>query len=261
MSLEINLSGKTAFVTGSTRGIGLGCALKLAEAGCKIIGCARSNKDSKIVKEFLNKIKETGSQAIYFQSNLSQKEDITKLIKNINQINEPLDIVVSNAGRNIFKGINECSEEHWQQNLDLNLTSHWRLAKGLYSKLAKNRGVMIVMGSNHGFSSIKGCAPYSITKTALRGVVQSLALDWGATVRSVGLAPGFIDTPGNQDWFDSFNDPQAERERTVKMHPCGSIGTVEQVGAMVAFLASDYCNFVNGTTILMDGGRSAVLQD
>jgi NAD(P)-dependent dehydrogenase (short-subunit alcohol dehydrogenase family) len=71
----------------------------------------------------------------------------------------------------------------------------------------------------------------------------------------------FIDTPGNQAWFDSFPDPSAERAFTEKRHPVGRIGTPEEVGNLCAFLASPLCGFITGDTLLMDGGRSALMQD
>jgi NAD(P)-dependent dehydrogenase (short-subunit alcohol dehydrogenase family) len=77
----------------------------------------------------------------------------------------------------------------------------------------------------------------------------------------VGIAPGFIDTAGNQTWFDSFPDPAAERARTEKMHPVGRIGTVEEIGALCAFIASPMAGFISGTTLCVDGGRSALMQD
>ena len=75
------------------------------------------------------------------------------------------------------------------------------------------------------------------------------------------MAPGFIDTAGNDTWFDSFPDPEAERRRTIDLHPVKRIGTVEEVGALCVYLVSPYARFISGTTILMDGGRSALMQD
>jgi NAD(P)-dependent dehydrogenase (short-subunit alcohol dehydrogenase family) len=100
-----------------------------------------------------------------------------------------------------------------------------------------------------------------VTKTALTGLVRSQAIEWGPEIRTVGVAPGFIETPGNNKWFESFSDAEAERNRTIKLHPAGKLGSVEEVGAFCAFLASEYAAFMTGTTYLMDGGRSALMQD
>jgi NAD(P)-dependent dehydrogenase (short-subunit alcohol dehydrogenase family) len=173
-----------------------------------------------------------------------------------------LDIVVSNAGRNAFHGASAASEQDWQDCMNLNLASHWRLAKAARPHLEKaGPGVFIVIGSNHAYHTLPGCFPYNVAKSALTGLVQSLAIEWGPSVRVVGVAPGFIDTPGNQAWFDSFPDPSAERALTHSRHPTGRIGTPAEVGNLCAFLASPLAGFITGNTILIDGGRSAVMQD
>jgi NAD(P)-dependent dehydrogenase (short-subunit alcohol dehydrogenase family) len=146
--------------------------------------------------------------------------------------------------------------------MNLNLASHWRLARAAYPHLKKSAsGIFMVMASNHAYRTIRGCFPYSVAKTALTGLVRALAIDWSPDVRAVGIAPGFIDTPGNQRWFDSFPDPTAERKRTEKRHLVNRLGQPDEIGALCAFLASGHAGFINGNTILADGGRGALLQD
>ena len=91
--------------------------------------------------------------------------------------------------------------------------------------------------------------------------MRALALEWAPGIRTVGIAPGFIDTAGNQTWFDSFPDPSAERRRTERLHPVGRLGTAEEIGVLCAFLACPHAGFISGTTLCVDGGRSALLQD
>jgi hypothetical protein len=119
---------------------------------------------------------------------------------------------------------------------------------------ASGCGVVEIMTSNHAYARMPGCFPYNVAKTALAGLVRSLAVEWGPKVRVVGLAPGFIETPGNSDWFDSFPDPAVERERTTGLHPAGRLGTCDEIGAWSAFLASDFAAFATGATYVMDGG-------
>ena len=118
-----------------------------------------------------------------------------------------------------------------------------------------------MISSNHAYSTLPGCFPYNITKTALTGLVRSLAIEWGPKIRTVGIAPGFIDTPGNQLWFDSFLDPVMEKQRTIELHPVKNLGTPDEIGGWCAFLASEYAAFASGTTYLVDGGRNALMQD
>ncbi len=257
MALTIDLKEKVALVTGVTSGIGAGIASMFAKAGANVSGCGTSEDGSLFLKETeANNVK-----AFYTQCDVTKEEDLQKFVQNTIVKFGRIDVLVSNAGRNVFEGAADCDEEHWQQNMELNLASHWRLAKLCKPHLEKNNGVIVIMTSNHAYSSIPGCFPYNITKTALTGLVRSLAIEWGPSIRTVGIAPGFIDTAGNQKWFDRFPDAEKERQRTIDMHPVKKIGTVEEVGALCVFLASEYAAFASGTTYLLDGGRSALMQD
>ncbi|TZF85844.1 SDR family oxidoreductase (plasmid) [Pedobacter sp. BS3] len=261
MALEINLKNKTVLITGVTSGIGAGIAKMFARAGADIAGCGRHSRDSDVAKRFTESVEECRAKALYVQTNVTKAEQLQQLVDETISRFGKIDILVSNAGINFFEGAADCTEEEWMKNHDLNLAAHWRLAKLCKPYLQKQQGVIIIMTSNHAFATIPGCFPYNVTKTALTGLVRSLAIEWGPEIRTVGLAPGFIDTPGNQTWFNSFADAAGERQRTIALHPVKKIGTTEEVGAWCVFLASEYASFASGTTYLLDGGRSALLQD
>lgn len=260
MALQIDLKGKQAVVTGVSSGIGLGIAKMLARAGCRVTGCALDAAGSAGANLFLDTLKAEGASGQYIQADLSKAETLETLVVAAAK-DGGIDILVSNAGKNFFQGAAECGEQEWQDNLNLNLSSHWRLAKLCRPYLEQRGGVILIMTSNHANHTIPGCFPYNLAKTALTGLVRSLAIEWGPAIRCVGIAPGFIDTPGNQSWFDSFADAEQERQRTVDLHPVKKLGTTEEIGAWCAFLASDYAAFASGTTYPIDGGRSALMQD
>jgi NAD(P)-dependent dehydrogenase (short-subunit alcohol dehydrogenase family) len=260
--LDINLKGKTAIVTGVTSGIGLGVAKMLARAGCNVSGCGRSASDSAAAKRYVSEVSQYGASCLYTTMDVTDSKGQKKFLKRTLDIFTQVDILVSNAGINVFEGLQNCSDEQWDFNLELNLKSHWKLSRLCKPFLEKSgNGIIIIMTSNHAFHTMPGCFPYNVTKTAIKGLVQSLAIEWGPSIRSIGLAPGFIDTAGNQKWFDSFDDPKRERERTVKLHPTKRLGQADEIGAFCAFLCSDYARFASGTTYLVDGGRSALMQD
>ncbi|MCF7567498.1 SDR family oxidoreductase [Sabulilitoribacter arenilitoris] len=260
--LTIDLKGKTALVTGVSNGLGQGVAKVLAKAGCNVSGCGLSAKNSEGAIAFINIAEKEGTQAIYTSLNITSFEDQEALIKKTIETFGNIDILVSNAGVNVFEGAENCTDEQWEFNMDLNLKSHWKISKLCRPHLEKSgKGVILIMTSNHSDYTIPGCFPYNIAKTAIKGMVQSLAIEWGPKIRTVGIAPGFIDTKGNQKWFDSFPDAEEERQRTIDTHPVKRIGTAEEVGALCAFLASDAAAFISGTTYLIDGGRSALMQD
>lgn len=262
MSLSIDLSGKRALVTGVTSGIGAGIARCLAVAGCQVAGCGRSPSDSEGARAFIREVEEEGRRAGYFQTDVSERGAADRVVANVLERMGGLDLLVSNAGRNIFKGAAQATDGDWDECMELDLASHWRLAQAARPHLAQAApGVIVIIGSNHAWGTIPGCFPYNVAKAGLLGLVQSLAMEWGPEIRTVGIAPGFIDTAGNQRWFDSFPDPAAERQRTVALHPVGRIGSVEEIGALCAFLASSHAGFISGTTLCVDGGRSALMQD
>lgn len=262
MSLPIDLSGKRAFVSGVTSGIGAGIARALAQAGCDVAGCGRSPADSEGAQAFVSSVEAEGRKAFYQSGDVADRKVPEALIANAAKTLGGLDLLVSNAGRNIFKGAANATDDDWDECMELDLAAHWRIAKAARPLLAQSPGAAIVIiGSNHAWNTISGCFPYNVAKAGLLGLVQSLAIEWGPAIRTVGIAPGFIDTAGNQQWFDAFPDAAAERARTERMHPVGRIGTIAEIGALCAFLASPHAGFISGTTLCVDGGRSALMQD
>lgn len=262
MSFTIDYKDKVVLVTGVSSGIGLGTAYQFARAGAHVAGCSRKASGDKEAVAFRKAVEDAGVQAFYKQTDVTRPEELEELVEGTIRTFGRLDILVSSAGVNVFEGAEGCTEERWQYNLDLNLAAHWRLAKLCKPYLEQSdAGVILLMTSNHAFGTIPGCFPYSVTKTAITGLVRNLAIEWGPAIRTVGVAPGFIDTAGNDTWFDSFPDAEKERQRTIDLHPVKRIGTVEEVGALCVYLASPMANFISGTTILMDGGRSALMQD
>ena len=261
MTLTIDLKGKIALVTDVTSGIGLGIAKMMAKAGCTVIGCAEQSETSDVAQRFLAEMESFDAHTDYFKADMVVTEDIDGLVSDITSDYGRLDILVSNADQNVFTRLENSTEKDWQFNLDLNLSAHWRLAKRCKSLLEGNNGVIIVMASNHAFAGISGCAPYNIVKTALTGLVRSLAIESGPGIRTIVIAPGFIDPPGKQQWFNSFIRTEEERQRTIDLHPVKKLGTVEEIGGWCVFLSSKYAGFASGTTYLIDGGRNAVLRD
>jgi len=250
--MELSLKGKTALVTGSGSGIGRGILEILNSSGAEVIGCGRTASGELNFPE--------GS--IYYQCDITSPGEIDALVEKIKNDFGKLDILISNAGSNVFKGVQGCSEDDWAYNMDLNLTSHWRIARAVAPLLLRGENPVIqIMSSNHGYQTMKGCFPYNVAKTALLGLVRSMALDLAPDIRVIGLAPGFIETEGSKKWFGSFDNPETERRKTIDIHPLKALGRVEQIGGFCTFLSSPYAAFMTGETIIIDGGRCAVLQE
>ena len=151
------------------------------------------------------------TKTLYTVCDVTKEENLAVLVNNTIKEFGKIDILVSNAGKNVFEGAEDCTQAEWENNISLNLTSHWRIATLCKPYLEQQKGIVIIMTSNHAFSSIPGCFPYNIAKTALTGLVRTLAIEWGPSIRAVGLAPGFIETSASKAWFDSFPNPDDER--------------------------------------------------
>ena len=261
MALQIDFEGKVALVTGISKGVGAGIASVLLDAGCSISGCGLDVETPELI-QLQEKARLLDCSLLYMQADVTQLDELKDIVKRTIDEYGRVDILISNAGGIVFEGVEGCSEELWQKNLDLNLSSHWRLSKLCKPHLEKSDiGSIVIIGSNHAFSTIPGCSPYNLAKTALRGLVQSMAIEWGPSIRANCIAPGFIDTELNRKWFASFPDADEERSRTENRHPVKKLGTPEEIGGFCAFLSSPYAGFITGATYLVDGGRSALMQD
>lgn len=262
MSLEIDLKGKRALVSGVSSGIGGGIAEMLAQAGCDVSGCGLHTDDSVGARQFIDSVEKEGRIAQYLSLDLSDPGEIERWVETAVHTLGGIDIVVSNAGRNDFKGVETCSDDAWEDCMNLNLAAHWRLAKSAHPYLKQNgNGVIIVIASNHAFSTTPGSFPYNVAKAGIIGMVQSFAIEWGPQIRAVGIAPGYVLTPALLALINTLEDSDAKLAEIKALHPVYKMGSVEEIGALCAFVASDWGGFISGSTILADGGRSALMQD
>ncbi len=260
--LSIELSGRRAIVTGASSGIGAAVALALAQAGADVAGCGLEPPESEGARGFLAGAAENGRRAFYQTVDLTEAQAARAFVSWAARQLGGIDYVVSNAGANLFGGAEHTSEELWEANMNLNLAAHWRVAQAAKPFLDQaEQPVVVIMASIQGYRTLPGAFPYNVAKAALIGLVHSLALEWGPHIRAIGVAPGFIDTAMNVALFATEPDPAARRAQIEALHPVGRLGKPSEVGALCAFLCSPLAGFISGNTILIDGGRSAVLQD
>ena len=262
MTLNIDLTNYRAIVTGVSSGIGAGIAKSLAQAGCEVAGCGLEAAHSVGAQRFIATAEGYGRRAFYQVLDIAETSAAADLVNFAVEKMGGIDLVISNAGRNFFKGAEKLTEADWQANIDLNLAAHWRLAQAAKPFLDRSSAtVIVVITSNHALYTIPNSFPYNVAKAGLVAMVQSLAIEWGPHLRAVGIAPGFMDTPLAEAWFNEFPDPATKRKQIEELHPVGRLGTPQDVGALCAFLCSPLAGNISGNTILIDGGRSAVMQD
>ena len=262
MTLNIDLTNYRALVTGVSSGIGAGIAEALAKAGSDVAGCGLEAVDSDGAKRFISTVESFGRRAFYQSVDIAEADASRSFVHWAAAQLGGLDIVVSNAGRNFFKGVEKTTEADWQANIELNLAQHWRVAQAAKQYLDKaEHPVIIIITSNHALYTLPNSFPYNVAKAGLVAMVQSMAIEWGPHLRAMGVAPGFVDTPLAEAWFNEFPDPAAKRKQIMALHPVGRLGTPNDIGALCAFLCSPLAGNISGNTILIDGGRSAVMQD
>lgn len=262
MTLNIDLTHRRALVTGVSSGIGAGIADALAQAGCDITGCGLEAVDNEGAKRFIATVESHGRHAFYQALNIAEAQSARAFVDWAAAQLGGLDIVVSNAGRNVFKGVEKTTEADWEANIELNLAAHWHVTQAAKPYLENaEQPVIVIITSNHAYRTLPNCFPYNVAKAGLTAMVQSMAIEWGPHIRAMGIAPGFIETPLTETWFNNFPDPMAKRTEVAGIHPVGRMGTPADVGALCAFIASPLSSFISGTTLLIDGGRSAMMQD
>jgi NAD(P)-dependent dehydrogenase (short-subunit alcohol dehydrogenase family) len=254
------LKGKRSIVTGAGQGIGEAIARAFAGEGARIVIAEKNSDTGAAVAEA---IRATGGEAYFVPTNVTDKSDIERLRAETIRLLGGIDVLVNNAGANVFHAPLEMPEGEWERCLKLDLEAAWLCAKAaLPSMLEAGGGAIVNIASTHSFKIIPHTFPYPVAKHALIGLTRALAIEYAAqNVRVNAIAPGYIDTQIARDYWAGFPDPAAERARAENLHPPRRIGRPEEVAMTAVFLCSDEAPFLNAETILVDGGRSALYHD
>ena len=244
----MNLSGKIALVTGASRGIGRAIAEKLVACGATVIGTATTENGAEAISQYL------GQNGKGLALNVTDEASIESVISTIKAEFGDIDILVNNAGITRDNLLMRMKNDEWQDILDTNLTSVFRLSKVLMRTMMKKRyGRIITIGSVVGTMGNAGQANYAAAKAGLIGFSKSLAREVasrGITVNVV--APGFIAT----DMTAALTDEQ--KALTLAQVPAGRLGEPTEIANAVAFLASDEASYITGETLHVNGGMYMV---
>jgi 3-oxoacyl-[acyl-carrier protein] reductase len=242
------LDGKTALITGASRGIGRGIALKLAEHGAHVAFTFLSSPEK--AQELENALKANGSKAKGYKSDAADFKAADELINGIIAEFGTLDIVVNNAGITRDGLLMRMSEENFDEVIRTNLKSVFNITKAVQRPMLKQRkGSIINITSVVGIKGNAGQANYAASKAGIIGFTKSVALELGSrNIRCNAVAPGFIETEMtaalNQDVVKGWREAIPLRRG----------GTAEDVANLVLFLASDLSSYITGQVINVDGG-------
>ncbi|MFD5089254.1 SDR family NAD(P)-dependent oxidoreductase [Amycolatopsis thailandensis] len=238
--MRINLTGKTALVTGGPRGIGRAVTLALAEAGATLVVCHR--QDSADALELGEKL---GAGHSVLKADVSVESDVDALAEHCRSRFGTLDIVVSNAGVISHVPFGKLPFEEWRRVVDTNLTGTFLVTQRTLPLLSPNASIVLI-GSKAAAVGVPLRAHYTATKSALVGFMRSVTKEIGTNGTRINVvAPGIVDTVELS--------PEA-RKRYETIIALGRLGEPEEIANVVAFLASDLARYVTGETINVDGG-------
>ncbi len=248
--------GKVALITGASRGIGRGIALCLAAEGADIVVNYRSHGDE--AQEVADRIQQMGRRILVCRGDVAERDAVAEVFAKAVEHYGRIDVVVANAGINIPGSVLEAD---WQSVLRVIQVSQFGVfhtaqlaAQQMVRQAASggSGGKIILIGSIHEQLAVPSSVAYNMAKAAVGHLARTMALELAPYHINVNVvAPGRIDTPSTRDFLDG------ERLEAANQHiPWGRVGTPEEVGKAVAYLASDDADYVTGATLVIDGGFS-----
>jgi len=242
-----DLSGKVALVTGASRGIGCSIAKILAENGAHVVCISRNVSD---VQSVADEITAAGGSATAVACDISDSDNVTKLIKETVVTHNHLDILVNNAGVTRDNLLMRMSEDDWNTVLNINLKAAFIAIKAAARTMMKQRnGRIINISSVVGLMGNAGQVNYAASKAGLIGLTKSTARELASRgITANCIAPGYVATDMTNELGDEVRQSLNEKI------PLGRMGQVEDIAYAVAFLASDEAEYITGQTLAIDGG-------
>lgn len=256
------LAGQTCIITGSSSGIGKAVAKSMGMEGANIVVNYHSGKDeAEEVADWISKNSDCGS-AITIRCDVSKEKEVEQMFKKTVSHFGTVDVCVANAGIQIDYPLHEMPLSAWQKVIDINLTGQFLCAReaikeflnrGMRKDVSKSLGKIIHMSSVHEVIPWAGHANYAATKGALLMLMESICQEYAPKkIRCNSIAPGAIKTEINKDVWST----KEGMEGILKLIPYKRIGVPEDIGSVASWLASDESEYINGTTIFVDGGMT-----
>jgi len=245
------LNGKLVLVTGASRGIGNAIALTLGAAGATVIGTATSEEGAKNISK---KFSENNILGRGMSLNVTDNDQISNVLKAVTEEYGTVDILINNAGITRDNILLRMKEEEWDEIINTNLSSVYKMSKAVLKGMVKKRsGRIISITSVVGSMGNAGQSNYAAAKAGIMGFTKSLAREVGVRGITVNaIAPGFIKT----DMTNALSEEQ--KEALASQIPLGRLGTVDEIAQSVLFLAGDSGSYITAQTIHVNGGMYSI---
>jgi len=249
-----SLEGKTAVITGSARGIGLGIATALSKAGAEVviwdIDMESAEKSARSIKDI------TGNRTYSYAGDITKKENIKGYIGDIASICGKIDILVNNAGVQVRKPALEFTIEEWDRVITTHLTGSFLIAQAVVPHMIKNNGGRIInLGSLNCFMAVPNIIAYTSAKSGIAGLTRSMCVEWAQyNINTNAIAPGFVETELTRKLFET----PGKRDWVMGRIPMKTLADPERdLGYLAVFLSSEASRYINGQIIYSDGGWMA----
>lgn len=246
-------TGKVALVTGGTKGIGRATVIELCKEGAHTVIASRNPDEG---AQFVAELRSQGLKASYVQADVGKLADIRRMVQEVIEKNDKIDILVNCAGVNIRKPIEEYNEDEWNQMVDVNMKGTFFACQEVGKTMIERgiKGAMVNLGSiqNEIVSPDRGI--YAGTKGAVKQMSKAFAIEWAKYgIRTNSIAPGFINTPFVEKVLADPKWDQLIKSRTAM----GRAGEPEEVANLIVFLCSSKASYITGANMMIDGGWTA----
>jgi NAD(P)-dependent dehydrogenase (short-subunit alcohol dehydrogenase family) len=251
---EKQFTGKVAFVTGATSGIGQACAMAFAHAGAKVV-CVGRKEDA--LKELEQMIGATGSEALTIGADLAREDEADRAVQHAVGVFGGIDVLVNAAGHISSGTIENTSLAAWDDMMNVNVRASFVLMQKALPSMIERRGNIVNISSVTGLRAFPGVLAYCVSKAALDQLTRCASLELAAKgVRVNAVNPGVVVTQIHKRGGMSEEAYSAFLEHSKTTHPLGRTGRPEEIASLVLFLASDDASWITGATYSIDGGRA-----
>jgi NAD(P)-dependent dehydrogenase (short-subunit alcohol dehydrogenase family) len=250
--MNLDFTGKVAIVTGGAMGIGEATARKLAELGASV---AILDVDSDAGSNSAAAITKDGGICDFFRCNVSVGQDVSQAVAAVVDKFGVIDVLVSNAGIQLYGDTVTTTEEEWDRLMGINLKGCFLVSKYTVPHMIERGGAIVIVGSVQSMTAISNSIAYVASKHGLLGLTRAMALDYAQKgIRVNCVCPGAIDTPMLRWAAGLSDDPEKVIQTCNRMHPLGRIGKPAEVADAIVYLASPMASFITGTALVVDGG-------